>query len=199
MLKVPLSKVAFSPGRLIHTNEFSISTGHGATEILSHVEVADRITISIDSLKEKRYALQNHLESLICEQPPTRNSQNTPTVAHLPRAVESVPSRPYEIREFCDNEGRLLNAQVVDISSELLSASRAVGAEKQPEGKGSGGVEQLRDKDGNAVSTEEVFQRLKEALNIPDSFSEAELPDEINVSGLPQLCRVCLCSAVSTM
>jgi hypothetical protein len=143
------------------------------TEVLSHVEVADRITISINELEAKRAALQIHLDSLVS----TGSGQSAVPSPPSPSPVQSDPPRPYEIREFCDEEGRLLDAQVVDMSSELLSAGQAVRNDKT-----GGGDDVLRGKDGKVVSTEEVLQRLKEALNIPDVASGEELPEEVNVS-----------------
>lgn len=51
---VPLSKVAFTPGRMVHTNEFSVQVDSktGAREWMSHVEAADYLRSETERMRE---------------------------------------------------------------------------------------------------------------------------------------------------
>ena len=150
---------------------------------MSHVEAAARIDGDITSLKEKLDGLRAYLTSLEKGKvsPP---SPPLSVPADVNRSQEVT--RAVEIREFCDDDGHILDSQVVDISAECQSAGQAVMADRAERGANSaqaggetersglsndGERKEVRDKDGNIVTLEQIYEKLKNALNLPDSSS----------------------------
>lgn len=133
-------------------------------------------------------ALQNHLDRLEGRASSTvKKEPRTDSVKIEQEAAQAITStRPLEIREYCDENGNLLDAQVVDVSSELVSAGQALKADKtggppSMDSDGTGNV--FRDKEGNEISREDIFKKLKDVLNIPDEGGgdDNALPEETNV------------------
>lgn len=74
---VPLSKVAFTPGRMVHTNEFSVEVNAktGARQWMSHVEAAEYLQEQIDRIQEDISKLQHFLNETNKSRISTINSE----------------------------------------------------------------------------------------------------------------------------
>lgn len=121
---VPISKIAFCPGKVIHTNEFKV-LGEGQSEAdLSKIEFTS-YTETADILKLRLAELNDQIKAL------TRNDSKSayvPPTVPLSQSMEVDSDRVYEIREFYDGDGNIMmmdtdssqpKHELVDISEEL--------------------------------------------------------------------------------
>ena len=113
--ELPLSKVAFIKGDFIHTNEFIIDDEDNSKNLedkplLSHTETAD-------ILKERLTTLKAEIANLNGD----KEQSQTQKLAVLSTCGKSSNSSTsfLEIREFVDEEGREIDAQVVNMSEEM--------------------------------------------------------------------------------
>jgi hypothetical protein len=150
---VPLSKVGFAPGRVIHTNEFHV-TIDGKQEILSHKETSNYILTGVKQESTSPSNSQSYTETnstsvkkipsaptsilkktnndsvsstSIAKTNSAEQSNNTSSSSTNNTNSSNLRSLPvFEIREFVDENGNMLSSQVVDLSKELMeSASSA--------------------------------------------------------------------------
>lgn len=121
---VPISKIAFCPGKVIHTNEFKV-LGEGQSEAdLSKIEFTS-YTETADILKLRLAEVNDQIKAL------TRNDSKSayvPPTVPLSQSMEVDSDRVYEIREFYDGDGNIMmmdtdssqpKHELVDISEEL--------------------------------------------------------------------------------
>jgi prefoldin subunit 5 len=240
---VPLSKVAFSPGRLIHTNEFSVQVGgeSGVRQWMSHVDAADFLRGEITRLRGditelQNYSIERHRQgqgqgqvqdaeiktgerinlSETVAKPRSPLDSSATTVAGKEKkkeevgeyspfaeelgcgssgcdnesdeedeeddeegwrtSTEGVSGEGFEIREYCDQDGNVLDGQVVDLSAELtqLQTEQQQGKTKQQPSAGEGGASGGGDSD-----SDNLFKDINDKLNVPSSSSG---PAELDVS-----------------
>jgi hypothetical protein len=200
--KVPLSKVAFSPGRIIHTNEFysfrSNEKKNPATaKIRSYYEAAEELNQTISILKKQIDSLQssaspvsspasassqrNSYEKFVNEQKdkidnnetyvlPSVEETETPRDAQeqvQPKQPPPSPSalRAVEIRETCDANGKVIDSQLVDLSTEFQST-------KSSASSNGSALTSSQEK-----SLDEVYLKLQERLNLMSETQGDGVPD----------------------
>jgi hypothetical protein len=250
---VPLSKVAFTPGRLVHTNEFSVlveegsgsgSGSGGVREWMSHTETAAFLekdiarvegdvaqlqeylrvrrgqsssssstvsgsssnTVSGSSsssgdasgtvTREKKVEVEKKKKSSVAwsdrEAPPASKEEVDSAEEYVPFAEEIPPSissvvdqdsdddddewatgpgagssggsnEGFEIREFCDDEGNVLDGQIVDLSKELSNLkTEQEEAKKKHSGSAPEGIDNM-------------INELDQKLNVPTTAVDLDV------------------------
>ena len=208
---VPLSKVAFSPGRLVHTNEFNVEVDAktGARQWMSHVEAAEFLQNEVDRINGNINELRKYLESqragksdnnsLVKERTSVKKQSVSSTGHHKSSKLEENANKdeyiPYadeltqypndgpsddesldgdeivanregfEIREYCDVDGNVLDSQVVDLSAELSQVQKQHREAK--ENTEAGGPPKQ--------DVEKLMQDVNDKLKLPDTSEPVEL------------------------
>ena len=143
-----MSKVAFSPGRILHTNEFQVQDERsGERKWMSHVETADHLRAKLHTLRTQRSHLMQQLSAADSVPPqltaslPLENDIDDESyddveveeeitsnaVANNTEESEDIMgSDPFEIREFCDDEGNEVRSEVVSLAKAFDSATQKV-------------------------------------------------------------------------
>lgn len=122
---VPISNIAFCPGKVIHTNEFKVlgedqtERDLSSTNFTSYCETADILKLRLEALNSKIIESfhKSKYKAELQDIPP-------PSASEL---VEADSERVYEIREFYDEDGSVVmntadsqpKHELVDISEEL--------------------------------------------------------------------------------
>lgn len=189
---VPLSKVAFTPGRLIHTNEFNLEVESGERQWMSHVEAANEMEKKMTKIREETSVLK----SLLHQSRGRKVQESGEDTENSPKSDEYVPleeevnqllstrheeesddsdsdiindnfseGKGFEIREYCDRNGNVLDSQIVDLSKELLNCNNPKG------GKHSNSE---RPGEDNYENTEDICAAVEEKLNIPSSPTDVD-------------------------
>jgi hypothetical protein len=172
-----LSKVAFSPGKIVHTNEFYVKQSNGEKKLMSYIEAAEELENSIMTLRQRintyKPTTQPGVEKILSEQKTT--SSSTPP-SSLTLQDEEI-GRPVEIHETCDQNGQLIDSQVVDLSSQFDSA-RSV-------------LSELETSDNSNPTLERMFKQLQEQLNVPhgnQTADDSNILEQVNcVPSFPHL------------
>lgn len=192
LCQIPLSKVAFSPGKIIHTNEFykrssteknNIACEEFKMEIRSYYDVAEELTKSIQLLKKeieskKSIKSSNSYESFVQQQRSFLSNISKPTeiyqLANQQESLNEHKEEKYnseidnessfgavEIRETYDQDGNVIDSQVVNLSNEFNSTKSMLSEMKTS----------ISSSENNKI--EEMSQKLQERLNLPTDQSEA--------------------------
>lgn len=144
---IPLSKVAFCPGKLIHTNEFKVSDDADPSPnldrlpFISHIDAADKLQERLKKLEKQieseRVASLNpnfvkastststSTSSAKASEAPA-NEEQTPTTAATSSEKEQTPTskgRVFEIREYLEGDGaesaNATGGEVMDITEQI--------------------------------------------------------------------------------
>ncbi len=113
--ELPLSKVAFIEGDFIHTNEFIVANGESDdnledNSLSSHTETADILQKRLITVRAEIAKLQRSKEE--------KRKKNPVSFLESDKGNDQ-PTSFLEIREFLDEEGNEVNAQVVNMSEEM--------------------------------------------------------------------------------
>jgi hypothetical protein len=113
---LPISSVAFKPGRLVHTNEFRLSscddkfcasdTVDHSSSLLSYWEVHQVLQERLTSVEGKLNSLKTDSASFKAPEQNEDSSQD-----------QGLPF--YEIREYADDTGKVYRHEVVDVQGEV--------------------------------------------------------------------------------
>lgn len=146
---VPLSKVAFLAGDLVHTNEFCIGKAgiDDPDAWMSHVDAAAELQARIDAIDAQLRGasfpapspslVPTHLPAPAPTQKPkpkTKPAPTAPLVMAKKEHEEETDGPVFEIREFIDEAGSLVQHQVVDLQRELEGLQRSLGEVGPEEG-----------------------------------------------------------------
>jgi hypothetical protein len=127
---IPLSKVGFSYGKIIHTNEFCVLDSENreisfkdVEKLKSHVDVIDVLRHRIRSLESSTYSKSNnHLPRKAGSLASAVIESNSP-VAH-----SDPDEQIFEIKEFIDNE-HSRKAEKIDVTAQYQTLLRSEGTE----------------------------------------------------------------------
>lgn len=152
---VPISKVAFVPGSLIHTNEYFLRTDQNAAKMhnleenwKSHVEAAAELQARVEAidvlLHGPAVAASSPKEQPL---PPAPNAKTKKLVAASAPAAAPAPAPApsdeasggiFEIREYFDECSRLVKHDIVDLERELEAVQNSLGGADLGDGQGGG-------------------------------------------------------------
>lgn len=146
---IPLSKVAFCPGKLIHTNEFKVpddadsSPNFDRLPFISHIDAAEKLQERFKKLEkqiesERATSLNPNFvkastststltsTSTAKASEPPANEEQTSTAATTSSRKEQTPKakgRVFEIREFLDGDGaesaNATGGELTDITEQI--------------------------------------------------------------------------------
>lgn len=166
--QVPLSKVGFMPGKIIHTNEFCVCMQNGKKDWMSYVEAANHVRKEIDRLESDMDRGQSNKDSKLALSPKSRqssqtstkkssisvenkgHSKNQPKQVNLSSTTESI-APVFEIREYVDESGKEITSQVVNLNDEFKDT-----------------VQSSLLGQADASTLADIFQKLDAKLNIPE-------------------------------
>lgn len=141
--------MAFSPGRILHTNEFQVQDERsGERKWMSHVETAEHLQAKLQALKTQRLHLVQQLSAADSGSTnPTLTASLLPendvdepyddieveeeitssaAASNTEEAEDIMGSDPFEIREFCDEQGNEVRSEVVSLAKAFDSATQKV-------------------------------------------------------------------------
>lgn len=164
---VPISKVAFFPGRYIHTNEFVLDLPSEAGEVemdkvqwKSHTQTAAVLQQRVEEITSRIRNIENFhsdKELVVVQKvsadlaPKAKTKTKVPIPTPKPTAITSVPpstSPPtppaaapsfFEIREYEDEHGVLSSTEVLDMGEEMANYAAAAPGKDGGAGAASGG------------------------------------------------------------
>lgn len=140
---IPLSKVAFCPGKLIHTNEFKVpddadsSPNLDRLPFISHIDAAEKLQERLKKLEKQieseratssnpNFVKASTSTSTAKASEAPANEEQTPTAATTSSEKEQTPKskrRVFEIREFLDGDGaesaNATGGEVTDITEQI--------------------------------------------------------------------------------
>jgi hypothetical protein len=187
-----LSKVAFAPGKVIHTNEFYKKNRRDKMEIRSYFDVAEELQQSIRSLKKQIELIHpsvpsspNPYDTFVNQQSNLLKSLSQESFV-IPQAVQDTPQQPnpiplleeeeavaegedadsrfgaVEIRETYDQDGNVIDSQLVDLTSALKSSKSMLSESK------------ASDESKDNAFADEMYEKLQQRLNLPTGQADDE-------------------------